>query len=42
MNNERQLSWWRHLQCMEESKPVKRIWEARIKTYKKRGRPRQT
>lgn len=39
---QRQLSWWGHLVRMEERRPVRRIWEARIERYKKRGRPRQT
>lgn len=38
----RQLSWWGHLQRMEDSRPVKRIWESRIEKNRKRGRPRQT
>lgn len=38
----RKLSWWGHLQRMESTRPVKQIWEARIETKRKRGRPRQT
>lgn len=38
---QRQLGWWGHLQRMSDSRPVKRVWEARIQTQKKRGRPCQ-
>lgn len=33
---QRQLSWWGHLQRMENSRPVKQVWEA--KTHKKKKR----
>lgn len=39
---QRQLSWWGHVQRMEEARPAKRIWEARIVKNRKRGRPRRT
>ena len=38
----RQISWWGHLQRMEETRPVRRVWEAKTQKNKKRGRPRQT
>ena len=38
----RQLSWWGHLQRMDNKRPVKKIWEAKVQKQKKRGRPRKT
>lgn len=39
---ERQLGWWGHLQRMEGTRQVKRVWEAKIVKKKRRGRPRKT
>ncbi|XP_023310553.1 uncharacterized protein LOC111691870 [Anoplophora glabripennis] len=39
---QRQLSWWGHLQRMNNSRQVKRIWEAKIQAKRRRGRPRET
>lgn len=39
---ERQLGWWGHLQRLEEGRQVKRIWEARVKIKRGRGRPRES
>lgn len=39
---QRQLSWWGHMQRMSNNRQVKRIWEARTPTRRKRGRPRET
>lgn len=39
---QRQLSWWGHLQRLGEEVPVRRVWETRGQKKKKRGRPRQT
>lgn len=39
---ERQLQWWGHLQRMDERRPVKTVWKAKIVKNKKRGRPRKT
>lgn len=36
---QRQLSWWGHLQRMSEDRQVKRVWEARVKVRRRRGRP---
>lgn len=38
----RQLSWWGHLIRMNNTRPVKQIWETKIRKRKKRGRPRKT
>lgn len=38
----RQLSWWGHLNRMNNERPAKQIWEAKIQKRKKRGRPEQT
>lgn len=38
----RQLSWWGHLHRMDQRRPVKRIWEAKSQTRRRRGRPRLT
>lgn len=38
----RQLSWWGHLHRMKNERPVKQIWQAKIKKRRKRGRPRKT
>src|SRR5699024_3306636 len=38
----RQLSWWGHLQRMNSGRPVKQVWEAKPQRNKQRGRPRQT
>ncbi|XP_044760185.1 uncharacterized protein LOC123317645 [Coccinella septempunctata] len=40
--DKRQLSWWGHLNRMNNARPVKQIWEAKIQKRKKRGRPEQT
>lgn len=37
-----QLKWYGHLIRMQNERPVKSIWEARIQRSKKRGRPRKT
>lgn len=39
---ERQLSWWGHLQRAKEDRQVKRIWEARVKIKRGRGRPKES
>lgn len=39
---QRQLSWWGHLQRMGEHRQVKKVWEAKIIEKRKRGRPRRT
>lgn len=39
---QRQLSWWGHLQRMNNDRPVKQIYEARLQAKRRRGRPRQT
>lgn len=39
---ERQLQWWGHLQRMNEERPVKKVWKAKIVKNKKRGRPRKS
>lgn len=39
---QRQLSWWGHLQRMDDDVPVRKIWEAKAAKRKKRGRPRET
>lgn len=39
---QRQLSWWGHLNRMESRRPVKQVWEAKIHKKRKRGRPRKT
>lgn len=39
---QKQLSWWGHIQRMEEERPAKRIYETRIQNKRKRGRPRRT
>ncbi|XP_045473922.1 uncharacterized protein LOC123680186 [Harmonia axyridis] len=39
---ERQLGWWGHLHRMEEERPIKQIWEAKVEKKAKRGRPQQT
>lgn len=36
---ERQLSWWGHLQRLGENRQVKKIWEARVRIRRDRGRP---
>lgn len=38
----RQLSWWGHLNRMNNERPAKRIWETKIQKRKKRGRPEKT
>lgn len=38
----KQMSWWGHLQRAEDTKPVKQIWEAKIKYNRGRGRPPKT
>lgn len=39
---QRQLSWWGHLQRMGDRIPVKRVWEARSQGRGTRGRPKET
>ncbi|XP_030758176.1 uncharacterized protein LOC115883895 [Sitophilus oryzae] len=39
---QRQLSWWGHLQRMNNDIPVKKIWEARTQGKRNRGRPKET
>lgn len=39
---ERQLGWWGHLQRMEINRQVRRIWEAKVETKPRRGRPHLT
>lgn len=39
---QRQLSWWGHIQRMSDDRPVKQVYEARIQTKRRRGRPKQT
>ncbi|KAF5275497.1 hypothetical protein FQR65_LT16630 [Abscondita terminalis] len=39
---EKQLSWWGHLQRMKETRPVRKVWEAKLTNKRKRGRPRKT
>ncbi|KAI4465121.1 geranylgeranyl pyrophosphate synthase [Holotrichia oblita] len=39
---ERQLSWWGHLQRMNMERPVKKVWKAKIQKNRKKGRPRKT
>lgn len=36
----RQLSWWGHLERMDERRPVKTIWRTRIIEKRERGRPK--
>lgn len=36
----RQLSWWGHLERMDERRPVKRICRAMITEKRDRGRPK--
>lgn len=38
----RQLSWWGHIQRMNNNRQVKLVYEARPQTKRKRGRPRKT
>lgn len=38
----RQLGWWGHLQRMNNTIPVKKIWEAKVHDKRKRGRPKET
>ena len=38
----RQLSWWGHLQRMQDTRQVKEIWEAKQTQKSRRGRPRKT
>lgn len=38
----RQLSWWGHLQRMSNTRPVKQVWQSKAQKGKQRGRPRQT
>ncbi|CAH0551121.1 unnamed protein product [Brassicogethes aeneus] len=37
----RQLSWWGHLQRLNNKRQVKKVWEAKI-IQKKKGRPRKS
>lgn len=39
---QRQLGWWGHLQRLNNTAPVKRIWESKPPWKKKRGRPKET
>lgn len=39
---QRQLSWWGHLQRMNNDIPVKKIWESRTQGKRNRGRPKET
>lgn len=39
---QRQLSWWGHIQRMNNNRQVKLVYEARPQTKRKRGRPRKT
>ena len=38
----KQLSWWGHLQRMTDTRPAKEIWGARVQSKKGRGRPKET
>ena len=37
-----QLKWYGHLMRMNDSRPVKKVWQARMTGKRKRGRPRKT
>jgi hypothetical protein len=39
---EKQLNWWGHIQRMEDTRLVRRIWEAKTARKRGRGRPRET
>lgn len=39
---QRQISWWGHLQRMKDTVPVKRIWETKIQGKKMKGRPKKS
>lgn len=39
---QRQLSWWGHLQRLDSKRPVKQIWEAKPDQKRGRGRPKET
>lgn len=39
---QRQMSWWGHLQRMKDSIPVKRIWETKMHGKRKKGRPKKS
>jgi Reverse transcriptase (RNA-dependent DNA polymerase) len=39
---QKQLSWWGHLQRMESTRQVKKIWEAKVNRKRRRGRPRKS
>ena len=39
---QRQLSWWGHLQRLRDDIPVKRKWETKVQATKRKGRPRET
>ena len=36
-----QLKWYGHLMRMSDSRPVKKVWQARMTGKRKRGRPRK-
>ena len=38
----KQLKWFGHLMRMNDSRPVKKVWQARMTGKRKRGRPRKT
>jgi hypothetical protein len=38
----KQLGWWGHMQRMTETRQVKRIWEARNRIRRGRGRPAES
>lgn len=38
----KQLSWWGHLQRLDENRAVKKVWEAKVLNKRKRGRPQTT
>lgn len=39
---EQQLGWFGHLVRMDNERPVKQVWEARVLQRRRRGRPRET
>lgn len=39
---QRQLGWWGHLQRLNSTVPVKKVWKSRATGRRKRGRPRKT
>ena len=40
--HKQQLKWFGHLMRMNDSRPVKKVWQARMTEKRKRGRPRKT